>query len=43
MLGEETLEMSETDERMGDDYVWEEERFMLKGENLFCLTPELRP
>lgn len=42
MRGEETLQLSETDERRGGDYIWAEKRFLLKGENLFCVTPELR-
>lgn len=42
VLGEGTLELSETDERRREDYILEEEKFMLKGENLFCVTPKLR-
>lgn len=34
--------LSETDEGRGYVYIWEEERFMLKRGNLFCVTPELR-
>ena len=42
MLGEEILEHGQKQMKEGGIYTGEEERFMLKGENVFCVTPELR-
>lgn len=42
MLGEEILEHGQKQMKEGGIYIGEEERFMLKGENVFCVTPEFR-